>query len=85
MDELKEAQVQRQFFLRDAPMGPQPRAQQRPEALGSINMNLIEAVPVFVAGVFRLGCDTQYGDQIPIPSTAGRCRTHRYERGFPGR
>jgi len=52
MDELKEAQVQRQFFLRDPPMGPQPGAQQRPEALGSVDMNLTKAVPVLVAGVF---------------------------------
>jgi len=52
MDALKEAQVQRQFFLRDTPMGPQPGAQQRPEALGGVDMNLIKAIPVFVAGVF---------------------------------
>ena len=46
MYELKEAQVERQFFLRDAPMRSQPRTQQRPEAFGGIDMNLMEAVPV---------------------------------------
>ena len=51
MDELKEAQVKRQFFLRDAPMGSQPGAQQRPEALGGVDVNLMEAVSVFIAGV----------------------------------
>lgn len=33
-------------------MGPQPGAQQRPEALGGVDMNRIKAIPVFVAGVF---------------------------------
>ncbi len=32
-------------------MGSQPGTQQRPEALGGVDMNLIKAVPVFVASV----------------------------------
>lgn len=32
-------------------MGSQPGTQQRPKALGGVDMNLIKAVPVFVAGV----------------------------------
>jgi hypothetical protein len=50
--ELKEAQVERQFFLRDPTMGSQPRAQQRPEALSRVDMDLMEAIPIFVTGVF---------------------------------
>jgi hypothetical protein len=46
MHELKEAQVKRQFFLRDAPMGSQPRAQQGPEPLGGVDMDLMETVTV---------------------------------------
>ena len=65
MHELKKAQVERQFFLRDAPMRSQPRAQQRPEALGSIDMNLIEAVPVFIAGIFASAMT--YGMVIKSP------------------
>ncbi len=52
MDELKEAQVKRQFFLRDAPMGSQPGAQQRPEALGGVDMDLMETIAVVVTSVF---------------------------------
>ena len=52
MHELEETQIERQFFLRDSPMGSQPGAQQRPEALSGIDMNLIEAISIVVAGIF---------------------------------
>ncbi len=52
IDKLKEAQVERQFFLRDPPMRLQPRTQQQPEPLGSVDINLIETVAVLIAGVF---------------------------------
>ncbi len=35
-------------------MGSQPRAQQRPEALSRVDMDLMEAIPIFVTGVFAL-------------------------------
>jgi hypothetical protein len=34
VDELKEAEINGQLFLRDATMGAQPGAQQRPEPSG---------------------------------------------------
>ena len=52
MHELKEAQVERQFLLRNAAMRSQPRAQQGPESLSGINMDFIKTVTVLIAGVF---------------------------------
>ena len=50
MHELKETQVERQFLLRNAAMGPQPRTQQRPAPLGGVDMDLVKAVAVVIAG-----------------------------------
>src|SRR3954449_3134116 len=50
--ELEEAEVVRQLLLREAPMRAEPRAQQRPETLDRVDVNLAEPVPVLVAGVF---------------------------------
>src|SRR4051812_45217213 len=49
--ELEEAEVVRQLLLRDALMRAEPRAQQRPETLDRVNVDLAEPVPVLVAGV----------------------------------
>jgi hypothetical protein len=49
--ELEEDEVERQLLLRDAAMGPQPRAQQRPEALSRVDVDLAEAVAIVVAGI----------------------------------
>ena len=46
MHELKEPRVERQFFLRDPPMGSQPRVQQGPEPFSGIDMNLMETVTI---------------------------------------
>src|SRR4051794_25791718 len=51
VDELEEAEIGGQLLLRDAPVGPEPGAQQRPEALGRVDVHLAEAVAVLVAGV----------------------------------
>ena len=50
--ELEEAEVERQLVLRDAPVRAQPGAQQRPKALDGVDVDLAEAVAVFVASVF---------------------------------
>src|SRR3712207_9557499 len=50
--ELEEAEVERQLLLRDAPVRAEPGAQQRPEAFHGVDVDLAEAVAVFVAGVF---------------------------------
>ena len=50
--ELEEAEVERQLVLRDAAVRSQPGAQQRPEAFHGVDVDLAEAVAVFVASVF---------------------------------
>jgi len=55
MHELEEAEIKRQFVLRDAPVRAQPGAQQRPEALDRVDMDLAEAVAVLVAGILAAG------------------------------
>src|SRR5215212_10692255 len=49
--DLEEAEVERQLVLRDAPVRPQPGAQQRPEAFHGVDVDLAVAVAVLVAGV----------------------------------
>ena len=44
-------QVEREFLLRNAAMGSQPRTQQGPKAFHRINMNLVEAFFVFIVAV----------------------------------
>ena len=50
--ELKKAEVVRQLLLRDATVRAQPGAQQRPEALDRVDVDLAEPVAILVAGVF---------------------------------
>ena len=52
MHELKKAQVERQFLLRDPPMGAQPRAWLGPETFGGVDVDLVKTVSIVVAGVF---------------------------------
>src|SRR5215213_1795911 len=52
--ELEEAEVERQLVLRDAPVRTEPGAQQRPDPFHGVDVDLAEAVAVFVAGVFAL-------------------------------
>jgi hypothetical protein len=49
--DLKEAEIERQFVLRNTRLRTQPGARQRPEALDRIDMDLTEAVAVFAAGI----------------------------------
>jgi hypothetical protein len=51
MHELKEAEIQWQLFLGDAPMGSQPGTQQRPEPFDGIDVNLVKAVTVVIARI----------------------------------
>src|SRR3954466_15382256 len=55
VDELEEAEIAGQLLPRDAPVGPEPGAQQRPEALGRVDVDLAEPVAVLVAGVLAPG------------------------------
>jgi hypothetical protein len=51
VNELEEAEVERKTFLGDPAMRPQPETQQGPESLDGVDVNLVEAVAVFIAGV----------------------------------
>src|SRR3954467_7230902 len=51
VDDLEEAEIGRKLLLRDAAVRPEPGAQQRPEALGRVDVDLAEAVAVLVTGV----------------------------------
>jgi hypothetical protein len=50
--ELEEAKAEWQLLLRDAPVWPQPGAQQRPDPFHGVDVDLTEAVAVLIAGVF---------------------------------
>src|ERR671912_2735583 len=51
VDELEEAEIGWQLLLGDAAVRPQPGAQQRPEALQRVDVDLAEAVAVLVPRV----------------------------------
>src|SRR5215212_3687959 len=51
VDELEEAEIGGQLLLRDAPVRAEPGAQQRPEALHRVDVDLAEPVPILVPGV----------------------------------
>ncbi len=53
--ELEEAEIERQLVLRDAAMRTQPGTQQRPKSFHRVDVDLAEAVPVLVAGIFASG------------------------------
>src|SRR4051794_18618152 len=55
VDELEEAEIERQLVLRDAPVRAEPGAQQGPETLDGVDVHLAEAVPVLVAGILAPG------------------------------
>ena len=50
--ELEEAQVQRSFLLREATRRSPPGTEPGPKALQGVDLNLMEAIPVLVPGVF---------------------------------
>ena len=52
MNELEEAEMERQLLLRDTAMRPQPGSQEQPEALEGVNVDLAEPIAVLVPGVF---------------------------------
>ena len=53
--ELKEAEIERQLVLREAPMRPQPGAQQRPDPFHGVDVDLAKAVTILVARILATG------------------------------
>ena len=66
VDELEEAEVEGQLLLRDAAVGAQPGAQQRPEAFQGIDMDLAEAVPIVIAGILTPGMADRFVTIAPV-------------------
>src|SRR5947209_6779864 len=54
MHELEETEIQRQFVLRDAAVRAQPGAQQRPEALDGVDVNLADPIAIFIARILAM-------------------------------
>src|SRR3954454_4734600 len=55
VDHLEEGEIGGQLLLRDAAVRAEPGAQQRPQALGGVDVDLAEAVAVLVARVLAPG------------------------------
>src|SRR3954452_2088610 len=53
--DLEEGEVERQLLLRDPTMRAEPGAQQRPDALGRVDVDLAEPVAVVIARVLAAG------------------------------
>jgi hypothetical protein len=51
VNELKETEIEGKMLLRDTAVRAQPGAQQRPESLHRVDMDLMEAVAIFVTGI----------------------------------
>ena len=64
--ELEEAEVERQLLLRDAAVRAQPGAQQRPEALDGVDVDLAEAVAVLIARVLAPGVADRLVPVAPV-------------------
>ena len=65
MHELKEAEVERQLVLRDTPVRAQLGAQQGPEPFHRVDVDLAEAVAIFVTGILAAPVADRL---VPIPS-----------------
>src|SRR5215213_5975174 len=67
VDELEEAEIQRQLLLRDTPVRAEPGAQQGPCPLHRVDVDLADAVAILVARVFA----TSVADRL-VPVAPGR-------------
>src|SRR3954447_19076105 len=66
VNELKEAEIDGQFLLRDAAVRTQPGAEQRPEALQGIDVNFAEAVAIVIAGILTPGMADRFVTIAPV-------------------
>ena len=51
VSKFKETRIERELLLRNAPMGPKPGTQQRPEAFHRIDVNGVKPISIFIAGI----------------------------------
>src|SRR3954453_13324326 len=64
--ELEEGEIERQLLLRDAPVRAQPGAQQRPDALHGVDVDLAEPVAVVIARVLAPGVAPRLVPVAPV-------------------
>src|SRR4051794_25585000 len=83
--ELEEGEVERELLLRDAAVRSQPGAQQRPDPLHGVDVDLAEPVAVVIPRVLAPGVAHRLVAVAPTPPGGRRCRTRRCRRGCPGR
>jgi len=77
VNELEEAEVERKTLLGDAAVRPEPGAQQGPEAFEGVDVNLVEAVAVFIAGLLPSAVADGLVRVAPRPQAGRRGPTRR--------
>ena len=71
VNELEEAQIPRQVLLKNSSMWAKPGAQKWPKTFDGVDMDLVEAVPVFVSGILfdRVANLTETSSHSTTPSS----------------
>ena len=60
-DERTEFEINRQLLLRDAPMGAEPRAQQRPKSFYRVSVDFAKVSVIFVLSIFSSALTNAFG------------------------
>jgi len=68
--ELEEPQIQWESLLRYASVRPEPRTQERPEALNCVDVDFMVTVPVLVPGIFPGGVTHSAMSVSPLSHSA---------------
>src|SRR5688500_4581928 len=70
MHELEEGKIVGQLLLRDAPVRPQPRAQQRPDAFHGVDVDFAEAITILITGIFTPTMVNRLMTEAPLRQSA---------------
>src|SRR3954470_2637537 len=70
MHELEEGKIVGQLFLGDAPVRPQPGAQQRPDAIHGINVDFTEAVTILIPSILAPAMVNRLMTEAPLRQSA---------------
>jgi hypothetical protein len=70
MDELEEGKIVGPLLLRDAPMRPQPGAQQRPNTFHGVDVDFAEAIAIFVSRILALAMVDGLVAEAPLRQSA---------------
>jgi hypothetical protein len=85
VDELKEGEIARRFFLGDAAMRTRPGTRRRPTSLDRIDVDFVKAVAVFIARIFAASVTDSLVSISPCGKTSMDCRIRRCGSMFPWR